>query len=190
MYSRQASLILRVLKDGKTHYFVQVRDNRNGQSLRFPGTFGLFGGELKEGEKPEEGFFREMREELAGIDFKKLAFEHRIYNWKNDLERVDGEINGMLNGNFNVLRGFLYGEKIPQEALHTEKSLTYRDLITAATEDHYFVGDVTESDIKKITVLEGKRWELLPASFCKRAIFYPTDKLALLHDMVKRENDK
>jgi hypothetical protein len=147
----------------------------------------LFGGGLKGGEKPEEGFFREMREELAGIDVRSLILEHKIYNWKKDLERIDGEINDMLQGNFNLMRGFAYNEQVPQEALGKNRGLeiSYKDLICNVTEDHYFIGSANFDLLKKVRALEGRNALLLSESFCKMAVFYPTDKLALMHDMAR-----
>ena len=85
---KQAGLIFKV---GEA-YLVQIRDNVKNAQFKFPGILSLFGGEIENYETGKEGFLREMEEEIEGIDFKNVRLEHRVYNWKKDLERVEEEI--------------------------------------------------------------------------------------------------
>lgn len=180
---RQASLILRV--NGKESYFVQLRDNKENACFKFPGVLSLFGGELGEGEDGKEGFLREMNEELGGIDISRIKEEPRIYNWAASLKQIDGEINSYFNGNFNVLRGFQYDDLIPPEALGIDRgqSITYSELINALELDYYFIGEISYKDAEKIKVKEGRKGLILSRDICSTALFYPTDKIAIMHDI-------
>ena len=178
---KQAGLIFKV---GEA-YLVQIRDNVKNAQFKFPGILSLFGGEIENYETGKEGFLREMEEEIEGIDFKNVRLEHRVYNWKKDLERVEEEINKAMNDNFNLFRGFNYDDFIPNEALGKDrgKKITFRDLFYAVEEEHHFIGEV--NNIGKFDIKEGKAI-ILPKEICIASIFYPTDKIALMHDIALR----
>lgn len=186
LYKKQASLILRVLQNNELNYFVQKRDNVKNASFKFPGIFSLFGGEVEEKEIPEQGFFREMEEEITGLNFGKIDLTYKIYNWKKDLYKIDKEINKRVNGNFNIFRGFGYDDIIPSQALGEDrkKRISYRDFIYNVESDNYFIGTVNLDKIKDIKINEGKSI-LLPWRVCMCSLFYPTDKLAIVHDITQ-----
>lgn len=50
-----------ILDDGR--YLLQLRDNKGG--IFFPGHWGLFGGGVEEGERPDDALRRELEEELG-----------------------------------------------------------------------------------------------------------------------------
>jgi len=183
---KQASLILRVNRKENPSYLIQIRDNVENAKFKFPGVLSLFGGEVDDFETGKEGFLREMYEEIKGINFESVKLEHRVYDWKKDLERVGNEINGAVKNNFNVFRGFNYDDFIPGEALgkDRDKKTTFRDLFYAVKEDHYFVGETDQ--IGDLDIHEGKGI-ILPEQICRTAILYPTDKIALMHDYVMRK---
>ena len=181
----QVSLILKLASG---HYFVQVRESIKDAHFRFPGTLSLFGGKVREGETARQAFLREMNEEIRGLEIEKISFEHRVYRWRRDLEKVDREINNAFEGNFNNFRGFGYDELVPQEALGQDRGniLTFREFIYAVDEDHYFIAEVSPSLIDSFEIREGKG-VLITNEMCQYGLFYPTDKLALMHDIAKNK---
>ena len=184
---KQASLILRVIKDNELYYFVQQRDNIENAPFIFPGAFSLFGGAVEEGETPEQAIKREMEEELPNMKINRFI-EHRCYNWdKEDIDTVETDIAESFNHNFRALRGFNYGDLVPEEALgkHRKEVITYLEFISSVEEDHLFIADCKPEDVLKLKVKEGERGLLLPASVCVALVFCPTDKLALMHDYSK-----
>lgn len=184
---KQASLILRILGGPSPLYLVQRRDNIRDAPFRFPGLLSLFGGAVEQNETGEVGFRREMCEELSGIDFSSLNLKHRVYHWKEDLTTVESEIDSYFKGNFDLVRGFRYDEFVPQIALGVAdrgKKLTYLDFILAVEEDHYFEGEVNLPSLAGIVVHEGQSI-LVPETLCPTLVFYPTDKLALMHHIAK-----
>jgi len=71
-----AAVALILLEDGR--YLAQLRDDKPG--IFFPGHWGLFGGGLDPGEKPEDAVRRELREEIGVVPahisyFTKYSFE-------------------------------------------------------------------------------------------------------------------
>ncbi|MDO8647839.1 MAG: NUDIX domain-containing protein [Candidatus Diapherotrites archaeon] len=66
-----ASLIVRY----KDEYLLQLRDDN--PNISFPGTWGLFGGQIECSETPEEAIFREFKEE-TGIEIDTFHFYKRM----------------------------------------------------------------------------------------------------------------
>jgi 8-oxo-dGTP diphosphatase len=58
-----------LIYDGVGTYLLQHRDERS--DIVYPGKIGLFGGKIEDGESPEQGAVREIREELC-IDISNL----------------------------------------------------------------------------------------------------------------------
>lgn len=52
-----------VLENSEHKYLLQLRDNI--PTIRYPGTWDLFGGAIEEGETPLEGALRELKEEIG-----------------------------------------------------------------------------------------------------------------------------
>jgi len=184
MNKKQASLIARVSDGDGLYYFLQLRDNKKSAPFQFPGVFSLFGGAVEDGEQPISSFFREMAEELGGLDPRGINTQHRLYRWRQDLDSVEARINDVLCNNFNVCRGFDYNSPVPDEALGKDrgKKLTYREFITSVDEDHFYVAEFTAEQIRRLIIKEGRKGVLMPAEICSNLILYPTDKLALMHD--------
>jgi len=181
--------MLRVEKENGLSYFVQLRDNVRDARFVFPNAISFFTGGARENESGEECFRREMIEELIGINFEKLELEHRIYHWEKDLLKVEETIDRALEGNFDVFRGFQYADLIPAKALGRDrgKEVTYQQLFDRLIEDHYFVAQVKVDAIENVKIKEGQKWVLLPEDTVHTNIFYPSAKVALVHDIALRK---
>lgn len=174
----------------KDTYLVQARDTvvpnqkPGNYSFIFPGAFSFFGGKLLPGEDPEEGFKRELREELP--DTKLTITSHRIYDWSKDAERVIEKAKRIFGGNVDSFLGFNLNSYVPPSALgERDRSLhpiTYRDWISRTTEDHFYSANINEGD----QLREGSRKLWIPATVLKSLVMVPTDKLAALDDLAER----
>jgi 8-oxo-dGTP diphosphatase len=60
-----------ILENDKGEFLLYLRDNK--PDIPFPGYWDLIGGHVEEGETPEEGLIREVKEELD-IDLKEYTF--------------------------------------------------------------------------------------------------------------------
>ena len=189
--SREASLIA---KTNSGLYLVQARDvikpqfNRGEYPFIFPGACSLFGGTIEDNESGEEGFRREMSEELPGLTFPSL--EYRLYNFGTQLDEVYGRINDTYHGNLPAFLGFGLNDLIPQEALgkaNRGKKLTYRDWLAGVQEYHLYVGDIKQEDLNDIKLGEGSRILWLPEEAARALVMVPQDKLALLDEFAMRK---
>jgi len=189
--SREASLIA---KTNSELYLVQARDvikpqfNRGEYPFIFPGACSLFGGTIEDHESGEEGFRREMSEELPGLTFPSL--EYRLYDFNTQLNQVYGRINDAYHGNLPAFLGFGLNDLIPQEALgktNRGKKLTYRDWLAGVQEYHLYVGDIKQEDLNDIKLGEGSRILWLPEEAARALVMVPQDKLALLDEFAMKK---
>lgn len=188
---KSASLIGKT-KDGL--YLIQARTVHNPNfepgkyPFTFPGACSLFGGDLEENENYIEGFKREISEEVPGLKIGEI--KHKSYKWKEQLDEVYNKLNNKFHENLPAFLGFQLDEKIPQEALgkNRGKELTYREWIEEHEEDNYFITILNAEDLKKIKLNEGKKILLLPAEAIISLVMVPTDKLAILDEIVNSGN--
>ncbi len=118
------------LHDGNGSYLFQLRDNK--KDIVFPGHWGMFGGEIKQGESPCDAGFRELKEEInytppAIYSFRQYQHQHvlqdQLRNYR--IESCYGELvvplsqldlqEGMDLGLFSVneiLTGKLFSQKL------------------------------------------------------------------------------
>ena len=190
---RNASLITVVKIDKKFYYLVQVREanrpefNPGEYPFIFPGACSLFGGALEENEDAKKGFERELQEELPGVIFSG-ELKHRCYNWKKQTKKILEKANSVFNKNVNCFLGFNMNDLVPQCALgkNRGKTLTYSDWISMTEEDHFYIGEIELGKINDLIIKEGKCAVLIPHQAIKSLIMVPTDKLAILDDLMIR----
>ena len=92
-----------ILTDNKGRILLQHRDN---DAPRYPGRWGLFGGQLEKDETPEQAVRRETKEEI-GIELTDLKFfkKYKLQREKGIFEAfffVAPITVSVLNGNDNV----------------------------------------------------------------------------------------
>lgn len=189
--SREASLIART-NDGL--YMVQARDVIKTQfepgkyPFIFPGACSLFGGTIEDNESGEEGFKREISEELPGLTFPSL--EYRLYAFDKQLDEVYARVNDAYHGNLPAFLGFGLDDLVPQEAVgrtNRGKKLTYKDWLTSVQEYHLYVGEINQGDLKNIKLGEGSRILWVPEEAGRTLVMVPQDKLALLDEFAMKK---
>lgn len=187
---RNASLIAIVGGEGNLDYLLQVR-NINVSKFKpgeypftFPGACSFPGGEIEDTETPQEGFNRELKEEIPSLVLPK-ELEHRLYDWNKQIGEVLERANNALNGNLYSILGFDLDSKIPKCALGKwrDKNLTYRDFLNERVE-HFYIAKLNSQE--KVDIKEGAKSIWLPYDVMMSIVMYPGDKLALLDDITKR----
>ena len=174
-------------------YLIQVRDvkriefSRGEYPFIFPGACSLFGGRVEEGEDAKTALKRELAEELLGIILPE-TLEHRSYNWSTQLDEVYERINEAFHGNADSFMGFDLESNVPPSALgrNRGKSFTYREFIAIKDQDHFYVGDFNQENLANTELKEGEAHLWIPHYLLKSVVMDPTDKLAVLDDIVIR----
>lgn len=148
----------------------------------------LFGGKIEDGETAEQGFERELSEELPGLKLPQL--QHRSYDWSKQLDEIYGKANDAFSGNVLSFLGFGLDDLVPQEALGKArgKKISYRDWISLTTEDNFYIGAIQLADLASVNIEEGVKKKLfVPAEVLRSLVMVPTDKLAALDELVMRK---
>jgi 8-oxo-dGTP diphosphatase len=70
-----------ILENEKGEFLLALRDNKPG--IPFPDHWDLIGGHVEEGETPEEGLVREIKEEL-NIELEEFSFFRKYEVFKGD----------------------------------------------------------------------------------------------------------
>lgn len=193
-----SSLIAFTGKENKASYLIQGRDVRKPQlkageyPFLYPGACSFFGG-WKEGEEtPEQTFRREIREETGIVIPESEGFEQRFYDWSRDLDKVYGEINEIFHGNLPGFLGFSL-EGVVESCLLGRfrgqfKGKAYREWMgEIMNAENYFIKRLdTENSMGEIKLREGTRAAWIPHQIARAVVMYPSDKLALLHDIAIR----
>ena len=190
--TRASSLIVRL----DNHYLFQVRDVVKEDQIpgkygfNFPGACSFFGGHLKKGETPRQGFERELEKELPGIDLSG-KLEHRKYIWSRDPERIIKRANKVFHGNLYAFLGFDPYAEIPRCAMgkandaDVKEGQTYLEWMAELAEDHFYILDAEKDILEGVDVKEGEGAIWVPWKFAKATVMNSRDKIALVDDITR-----
>ena len=91
-----------IIENAKGEILLQLRDNKPG--LEYPNCWGTFGGQIEEGETPQEALVREIKEELD-YDVENPTL-YRVYSFDGYEIYMFSTINKKITlDDFNVREG-------------------------------------------------------------------------------------
>jgi len=85
------------LINSKKELLLPLRDNN--PEIDYPGHWGIFGGEIEKKETPEKAIKRELKEEIEGVEIKKI-------NLLGKMQVEKGNLN-LKNTNLFLFRGLI-----------------------------------------------------------------------------------
>ncbi len=205
--------LIRTFVHGQVHYFMQSRDQVRDAQFPFPTLPGIFGGKAKrkdadslresvesllhnpqdlesgEWEGGRESAFRELLEEIGGVDFSQETpvFE-KLYLFPQDLGQIEQLVDRAFNGHNDLIRGYQLDDKIPIIGQGKDEgrdpNRTYRDMFK---DRGIFIGvyDLPFESVDSLDIREGKGI-LIPHNVAHTLIMTPLDRMMFL-DILSRQ---